>query len=1217
MGLSPNAAYCRTIGTYNNTTSHVPKKQKFTQRAVRHNENEQALFRCTELAHLIRIHNHIIENNNIAMTYHRRSRAEAILAALSLLSMVRISDFYLPSVRGTTAAIPDVGCDENAMARQSIAQISLAREPGWLTATLQQWLPDIRDPLRFPAAGAVELSTVMPPSPAATLHGNHHDSAAGESKTGIRQSVAEFFSRYAGYTDSSINDDKLHLVNSAINAISNDPDITMALAELLNPLLFTLKNSEADARQITEPVSIINGWIEREIFDDSVFDFVVRHAIEHRGDDNYNFNLIKSALTKQINNALNNNTDFEHEPIKNYIFNKIVAEEFPQYNAGIATLWGSDSTNWGINHAGLSFAALLGADIQNINNDEAHAIGVMICNLLNEDASISELVRLFSLPAILSYIHDYPEKIVNWTPEIRQEIEEAALKTYFSRHNKLLFENHPQLIFVQSIKNFKSRIELLEDGREYNKEKLDESFYQQNQDIADKFQVVDKILITTGFDGMDEREREFIDSSEITFGKFALVKTWETSKNTGVFPAMSHDKNRLTVIDNPANIDIFLARNGDNSRIYALHGIEGRYQVSRVDHDPEKYYNLLPESNKDVPVEGFTLELVYNQNDIIVATQWVSDRLVHRLANHHKDILRKQLDLAGYDNTLMEKVKKILLSLVPLYDCFTAASKGEGGEALFSCGLDSLSIIPVLGQASKISASATRVLGQGLQSAGMNALRKTSTAQGTQHMAKVALSEFYQSVNVPLFKIVSSKQTTALALALLKGFDPGIGPSYTLLKNACRRAYVKAEPLIKAISNLDTAFPKLNRLKPGGANTNGLSQTDPLVVPNSNGQAVIMRMEAGGADAVPSVIRPTVTGPLQPFVWRTYTEFMPLYRHGHVPSDYMRKQIADILSHTFHNKPYLAVKGLKGGPNSNKYPYLREAQSVTRFALERCFEEINEAKIFLQAALRNQEKNKLINEYFAKEMGISLISRHDITRQMINITDDIITKILLLKNKIKNNIHFASTKRTLDVQGNYPSSLTMPELTRGSNAFCLAGDQQNRLYIIVDRFMVSQEYPDVLSHVLTHEMSHLAAQTEDIYYINHYTSTTLGEGELLKIFEDKMTTKTMNLRNLKLKINHHYNLPLTTHIDDDVIYSALRDDLMFKANVMMLNADNIVNFIRDIARMGHAARTTRSAEPHEQRDRFIDRALLALLVKTSLNAESVSGAGHNQPSVAP
>jgi hypothetical protein len=1198
MGLSPHAAYCRAIGAYNNTTDLDASKRKFTQRPGR--KKEQFVFRHTEIAQLISIHNHIIENNNLAMTYHRTSRAEALFAASLLLSMVRISDVNLPSIKKTTKTTRPMRFSENTLARQSLAAESLSQESGWLPAAIRQWLPTISDPLRFPAAEAVELTTSIPSSPGENLHGDHYGTSTVESDTAIRQYAAELFSRYAGYADSSIEDDLFHLVNSAIKAIRNDPDVTMALAELLNPLLFNYKHNETDAKQITEPALIINGWLEQEIFDGSVFDFVIRNAIENRSDNHYDFNTIKSALVKQISKSLNINPDSAYTHTKNYIFDNIVVQKFPKCDESHATLWGPDSTNWGISHAGLSFAALLGVDIKDINNDEAHAIGVMIYNLFYEDGDISRLVGLFSLPAILSYMHDHPEKVQNWTPETRQQIEETALNDYFEKHSQSVFENNPQVILKQSIENFKSRIELLEDGREYNKENLDKSFYQQNQEIADKFHVVDKILISMGFADIAESEREFIDSSEITFGKFALVRIWETNKHSGVFPALSHDKNRLTIIDNPPNIDIFQARNGDNSRIYALYGINGRYQVVRVDHELAKYYDLLPENDKDVPIDGFTVELVYNQNDNIPATQWIIDRLIQRLANHHKDIFKKQLDLVGYDNTFMEKAQDVLLSLVPFYNCFTAMAKNEGGEALFSCGLDVFSLFPVIGQASKVSASAGRVLGQGMQFAGKNALSKTSAAQGAGHMAKVALSHFYQAGVIPVSKILTRKQFLALAFEAFRGLEPGLLLLYTPSKTLCRRALRMGRSMEAVIPHLDRALAKLNQLKPGGAKTQGLSRTDPLVIPNSNRQAVVMRMEAGGSsDKMPSI----TLDELQPFVWQRFSEFMPLYRHGSLPAAEIRKMLNDLLGRDFRDKPFLVVKGLDAGPHSFRYPYLQDAQQITALTLDYCFKEIKKANNFLKAALRKPAKIQFINKYFAKEIGIPYVAGNDITRQMINATDEIINRILSMENKIKNNIHFASTKRTPDAEGHYPSSLTDQQMKNGPSAFCLAGDSENRLYIIVDRFIAGQLQPEALTHVLTHELTHLAAHTEDIFYLDNIILSAIGKGDLLRIFEKRIETKSMNLVNLKLKVQHHLKLPPTTRISDDVIYAALRDDPVFKANVMMLNADNVVKFIQDIAKMERGVRTTRSAQSEEQQYKLIYPALMQLLVKISLNQD--------------
>ncbi len=192
-----------------------------------------------------------------------------------------------------------------------------------------------------------------------------------------------------------------------------------------------------------------------------------------------------------------------------------------------------------------------------------------------------------------------------------------------------------------------------------------------------------------------------------------------------------------------------------------------------VGRRPENYYEFMQPKLR-VGDKNHRLNIYLNgQSRIIKPAEQSLDIVFDTLAVLHKIRLRTLLQHYGYDETGLEKFKKILLSLIPFYDCINDIM-AKRDEAVLSCALDLLSLVPLAGQAgaianriaTKIGFSSAMALQMGLSTYAAKASLKIALKTGGRYLVTHAL--------LPAAAELNQRAFISLALGLARAVDPGL-----------------------------------------------------------------------------------------------------------------------------------------------------------------------------------------------------------------------------------------------------------------------------------------------------------------------------------------------------------------------------------------------------------------------------------------------------------
>ncbi|EPH95299.1 hypothetical protein D920_02569 [Enterococcus faecalis 13-SD-W-01] len=230
--------------------------------------------------------------------------------------------------------------------------------------------------------------------------------------------------------------------------------------------------------------------------------------------------------------------------------------------------------------------------------------------------------------------------------------------------------------------------------------------------VADTYLPLDRKLIELAFESMEPKEYEFFSSAGTQIYKAsAKLKL----KNEEATQPPIHTRNHInfkktiqkTVWD-LENTDLFVARRGDEERIYALKklGDEAGYKVHCVDRRLAAYLNhelfSVEEDAKVVrPLDSRDFDLSINVDQ---TSRRHSDKAYHRLlaseiSLRNRDKMYDQLYESGNDKSVAEQTVDKVKHFIPFYDCVTESINGNAAEAAPACLLDIISLIPVAGQA--------------------------------------------------------------------------------------------------------------------------------------------------------------------------------------------------------------------------------------------------------------------------------------------------------------------------------------------------------------------------------------------------------------------------------------------------------------------------------------------------------------------------------------
>lgn len=307
---------------------------------------------------------------------------------------------------------------------------------------------------------------------------------------------------------------------------------------------------------------------------------------------------------------------------------------------------------------------------------------------------------------------------------------------------------------------------------------LDDEYKKTTSDFADSFREIDKYLILSAIGGLPEEEQIFISSP----GAVVRLASVNMKTDRGTWSAYGYFHN----IDINVSLDctdLVSVRPGEQERIYALKAIKGGrdgYRLIRVDRDIRKYINsgILDHNFHDkYEVDDSVVKSAGDRfrYSIFVEGNKTSDNsnnidyLVNLLSKKHRDTLYNTLYKSGNDQSGLQKTWSVIKHIIPFYDCVDSTINNDPVQAIPSCLMDAVALIPVFGQATSLSAK----FGMGL-------------ARGLRSGAVIVSKGGIKSAGKSLLREISLPTTTELA-SLGKGALRAIDPGFELIPGISRK----------------------------------------------------------------------------------------------------------------------------------------------------------------------------------------------------------------------------------------------------------------------------------------------------------------------------------------------------------------------------------------------------------------------------------------------
>lgn len=237
--------------------------------------------------------------------------------------------------------------------------------------------------------------------------------------------------------------------------------------------------------------------------------------------------------------------------------------------------------------------------------------------------------------------------------------------------------------------------------------------------VSESFYSLDQFLIRLEMDSFHKDDLNFIFSPESRIYEAQAVLSHKASHpasgpgNSGFPPVFVPKEIEVETLLTLDETDLFVVTRGGEERCYALKRLEkdGGYKLYRVDKDPMLYLryglfkrpdlwkNEFRKYNDKVLIRDkpYLFKLESNQNKLLLQGN-AQEAFINHLSGKHRDKVYRQLYDSGRETTTAEKIWDVFKHLIPFYDCVVGSINKDIGEAVPSCMLDAVSLIPVLGQ---------------------------------------------------------------------------------------------------------------------------------------------------------------------------------------------------------------------------------------------------------------------------------------------------------------------------------------------------------------------------------------------------------------------------------------------------------------------------------------------------------------------------------------
>lgn len=463
-------------------------------------------------------------------------------------------------------------------------------------------------------------------------------------------------------------------------------------------------------------------------------------------------------------------------------------------------------------HAALHFLNDNDIPFNQYNDEEIIQVGTFLEYTIKK-GSLPENVRYFLIPAALSYAIKNTkfsvEEILN-SLELRQK----AVTAFFNSveaENEEIKEKLPINSFIKAMEGYKTRTELAKeqlacigitdnetllaayktaptsltssiDSRLPN---LTALFQNQNENIAEKFRKVESIFIQEAIESLSIRARDFFNFGQVSYIQFffkeRLSYLW-TEIEPQIFPGPPQHPDILLLTLPEYIYSLICVEYLGEKKYFILFAEEIiKYKFYEIDATKIKSKDsYLPLLEKDTAISNEVIEKIKNSSCIVELEQpkilktenEPATKLVEELTRIRKDSFRDHLHRAGNESTVIEKIADFVKHLIPFYDAINSLREGKRIEAAGYFALDLLMLLPLIGEAAKISTSMSKVL---LSTANLSKTMMTRyLTTGSLIFAIQKTTPFFFRQGILGASNVLTKQTLIDVMkATLRSVDPG------------------------------------------------------------------------------------------------------------------------------------------------------------------------------------------------------------------------------------------------------------------------------------------------------------------------------------------------------------------------------------------------------------------------------------------------------------
>lgn len=526
-------------------------------------------------------------------------------------------------------------------------------------------------------------------------------------------------------------------------------------------------------------------------------------------------------------------------------------------------------------HAGLALFGQAGGVPEDMSLEDLIGVGQSVERMIRDDASLVELGILFRWPALLRYLDANPEVTLDALLE-DLPTQQAALEAFFHDSDALARrarELDPFWRLEQALASFRTRGELAAEildaqcplaagaadaGRiaDYKNglracddvalPELAERFVAQNAEIGARYAAVDAMLLEQALQrDLDQAERSFLAHAQIGLGDACFSVRGALQRQGVNLRLFAHIPEVLERRLRPG-VEVLVAAQGQTVRRYLLERDARGTRLTRADAAPEIYLARLAVPAPIDPEERLHLSPAHLS---LKAAHAPLEHCTQALVRRHREALELGLYEHGFEPTTLERLTQALKSLIPFHDCVTGVARHDA-SSVPACGLDALSLMPVIGAAASLGLRAGVIGARGSAMAARAALRTALVTRSLGQTLRIGLRHLGEQALVPAAEALDRASLAQLAVQAARAVDIGFEPAYLGGRSAWRA-------LRHGMSDAAQQLPCLRRLATmlaHGAAADELARDSAMLVLGPS-RAVPRVAAARGVDAARTLLQ--------------------------------------------------------------------------------------------------------------------------------------------------------------------------------------------------------------------------------------------------------------------------------------------------------------------------------------------------------------------------